>query len=161
MKSVSVRGALVCAGLAFIAGSANAQPKGVDPKDVYGAWYVLVSTDKMTDRKSCNLGYWKGKHLTWLDELSVLHISYRGRGGVEMYQYRIGTRPAEPERLANRYEKAASVIDIPLNLNDLGDAQKIVVGGITVLRTLIDDEIELDGIQTGATAMRAACKGTS
>jgi hypothetical protein len=137
-----------------------APPAGVDPQDVHGAWYLHVSTDKMTDQRQCYLVYHLDKH-TWVtDGGSLLIISYLGRGGVDSYKYRMGSGPATSTHFANRREQATSAIEIPVSDADIGDAKRIVVAGLTVLKGLIDNDIDLDGFREAKAAMRtdARCK---
>jgi hypothetical protein len=107
-------------------------------------WKVLQIKDAMTDKVNC-VAIYKGNHDIQLS-LGTLYISYKGRGGVASYSIRIDDAPAGKLRLASKTEENLSTIIIEKELPKITSAKRLRVSGRTVLRTLISEDLDLDGI---------------
>ena len=107
-------------------------------------WKVLQIKDAMTDKVSC-VAIYKDNHDIQLSP-GTLYISYKGRGGVASYSIRIDDAPAGKLHLTSKTEENLSTIIIENELPKITMAKRLRVSGLTVLKTLISEDLDLDGI---------------
>jgi len=125
--------------------SANAQSLSKAPVIATAAnWNVLQIKDAMTDKVSC-VAIYKGNHDIQLSP-GTLYISFRGRGGVASYSIQIDDAPAGKLRPASKTEENLSTIIIEKELSKITTAKRLRVSGLTVLKTMISEDLDLDGI---------------
>lgn len=121
-----------------------------------GEWSVLRTIDQMTDKTSCT-GIYKDEYSIQLtdDELYV-----KVRGGVKGVILRFGDQPAEKLRLATKSEETISSIDIEGNeFTKLLGSTRLRMQVMTVLRTVVDFDIDLTGMAAAVENIRADCPG--
>ena len=107
-------------------------------------WRVLQIKDEMTDKVSC-VAIYNNNHDIQLSP-GTLYISYKGRGGVASYSIRVDDAPAGELHLASKAEENLSMIIIEKELPKITTAKRLRVSGLTVLKTLISEDLDLNGI---------------
>jgi hypothetical protein len=107
-------------------------------------WKVLQIKDAMIDKVSC-VAIYKDNHDIQLSP-GILYISYKGRGGVASYSIRIDEAPPGKLHLASKTEENLSTIIIEKELPKITKAKRLRVSGLTVLKTLISEDLDLNGI---------------
>jgi hypothetical protein len=138
---------LVVTGGATIGGAAIAQQK---PKPL---WTLVKTVDKMSDEQRCLLAYSRNPYV-YYNSRDVMVVSFRGRGGVAYYQYRIDKRPAAEPVLTRRDDND----DISIfSYDDMLNASMLRIQGQTVLKQLIDVEIDLTGLALARDQMAKSC----
>jgi hypothetical protein len=107
-----------------------------------GNWEILRTKDPMTDKVRCAAVLRKS---TWVDLThETLAVSYRGRGGVQGYQLRLDDQPATGMRLATELEEQVGAILLPAA--KLVKAKRLRISGVTLIQSLISEDIDLTGI---------------
>jgi hypothetical protein len=123
-----------------------------------GDWTIYREQDAMTDAVSCVATY----KATLQIQLTVdsLAVSLRGRGGVSSYRYRLDNNPPGELHLANDIEKETSAIVIDGdNFTGIIAAQRIRIEFLTILDTIVDEDIDLHGSRAAITYMQGPnCK---
>lgn len=109
----------------------------------HGEWRASSYVDKMTDEKSCYVIHRKDPYVR-MELGGAVVISFQGRGGVEGYEWRVDKNPPSPLQLTDGPNKNS--IRITEVRTDLRKAKKLIVGGMTVTRQLIDLEYNLTGL---------------
>ena len=117
-----------------------------------GNWSIHLSIDPMTDSKSCT-GLYNGKFDVQLNE-GHLYISLRGRGGVSGIVLRFDDEPARPLRLPTEMEKRIDIVDIEgEDFQKLLDSKRLRVQVLTVLNSLVDEDISLVNLKEALTVI--------
>jgi len=110
-----------------------------------GNWIVLRTKDPMTDKASC-VAIYRGNYGVQLTDKSF-YISYRRRGGVSSYRVRFDDGPASQMLLASDTERQISAIGLsPAEFRLLLAAKRLRVSTFTALGTVVDDDLDLEGI---------------
>lgn len=107
-----------------------------------GKWTVYVETDAMSDEKQC-VALFEDRDQVQLSPTSFA-ISFRGRGGVQAYRLRLDDAPARSLQLATDAEKGVGAVLIDGDVfNELLAAKRVRIQAFTILRSLVDEDIDL------------------
>jgi hypothetical protein len=144
----------------------NSLPKEKVNTTMQGGWQVTTDqgwqlhrrNDPMTDKPQCFLApVGKGYAQFTTD---AFYISYKGRGGVQGYNYRLDDRPVAKFQIATEMERKLDVIEFS------DDAFKSVLGAsrlrlevLTVLREVSYDDFALVGMRGLFAKMSRECPG--
>jgi hypothetical protein len=134
--------------------SASAIAQGLSKAPVIATeanWKVLQTKDAMTDKVSCAAIY-KDNYRIQLSP-GALYISYKGRGGVSSYRLRIDEAPATAIRLASKAEEDLSTIILRDDLPKIKAAKRLRVSVFTVLKEVISEDLDLNGIAAAYAAV--------
>lgn len=120
-----------------------------------GVWHVHETLDPMTDKKSCTALYRNG----WAVQgtANTLYVSVRGRGGVRAYIVRVDDSPADPLVLATDMEKKLSAVDLAPNFERIYNAKRLRLQISTILSTMINEDIDLNGLKESIDYIRSTC----
>jgi hypothetical protein len=111
-----------------------------------GKWTVYFDTDQMSDEKQCTALY-DDRAQVQLTPTS-LAIGYRGRGGISGYRIRLDDAPALPLQPATSDEESMGVVFIGGHIfNEVLAAKRVRVQALTVLNTIIDEDIDLSSVE--------------
>ncbi len=120
----------------------------------FGNWDVEKEIDPMTDKASCTALY-RGKPYVQLS-LGAFFIGMRGRGSVEAITLRFDDNPPRTMRLPSRLEKEIGAVQFtPEELNNLLYAKRLRVQVLTLLGSLVNEDLDLTGTQDAWSAVRA------
>lgn len=107
-----------------------------------GRWVVYADVDPMSDKAQCTALFDDRADVQMTPNMFA--ISLRGRGGVEGYRLRLDDDPPSDIILPSEGEKAIGAMVIEGDaLVDLMQAQRVRVQVLTVLGSLIDEDIDL------------------
>jgi hypothetical protein len=139
--------------LAFsLAGLAAAESKTVFSE---GVWYVSKHQDPMTDKTIC-LAIFKDSRYVFASQ-GTLNIMVSGRGGVKAYEFRVDDQPAERLRGASGLERTAGSVMLRNDIDKIVNAQRVRVQIITVLDTIVFEDINLSGFKAAINFIQSEC----
>lgn len=124
-------------------------------KKIKRNWSLVVSTDRMTDKKICTIHYLKDKNI-WYSDRDILYIDYTKRGGVAGYQYRVDNRPPADYKLTTRGNNDA--VKISVWYRNFLDGSVLKINGQTVLKDQIILDIDLKGLKEEREKMSKECE---
>jgi hypothetical protein len=121
-------------------------------------WKVLRSKNNMTDKISC-VAIHRDNFAIQLN-VDAMYLNRRGKGGVSGYQIRIDDAAAMSFRLASSVEKDISAIVLTSSdVKMLLKAKRLRVSGLSVLKDLISEDLNIDGISAAhAMLLDPKCK---
>lgn len=121
-----------------------------------GNWSVDEKLDPMTDKKTCTAIY----RDDWKVQASPkdFYINLRGRGGVKSYTVRIDDEPALPMTSASDTESRISAVILRSHLDKLMLAKRLRVQVYTVLRDIVNEDVDLSGLKESVEFMRTNCE---
>lgn len=125
--------------------------------DSTAGWEINRKKDAMTDRDSCVLSPVGRRYIQITP--GELYISYRTRGGVASFQYRIDEGAASEMKLPSEIEKQISAVHIGGNefLQVMGGS-RLRLSTFTVLSTIIEEDIDTAGAKPLYAKMLIECK---
>jgi len=141
-----------------VATSHFARAEGLGQKiSVVGDWTVYQDKDSMTDAVSCVATY-KGRAQVQATTTS-LAFSFRGRGGVSSYKYRIDEAPPSDLVLATDIQKQLdSIIFESDTFASIMAAKRFRLQVLTILSSVADEDISLASLpQAVATMKKHGC----
>lgn len=126
-----------------------------DDKVVFTAnhWKVMQSIDAMTDKKSCTAIY--KDSWTIQGEDKSFYISMKGRGGLKAYKFRVGDSEPTEMRLATDMEQKVSTVIFDSDFPAIYDAKRLRVQVVTHLSSVVNEDIDLNGLKESVDYMRA------
>lgn len=123
---------------------------------VVGDWHVYSTVDNMTDRLSC-AAFYKNDAFIQLSPGS-LYIDYGGRGGWSFYKYRFGEGKPKIGTLRNSTGRTY-ITFAGSDLKKAIEAGRLRVQTLTLIRGVIDEDIDMKDAQTVSDAMAGmGCK---
>lgn len=140
-----------------VAQSAKPTMPAKGQKSVFGDWRVITYTDKMTDTKRCRITHAKLPYLSTNETGNLLYISFHRRGGIGSYKIRMGKNPASELRLASEEERSSDQLVVRLFDDEIGDADRVLVQGLTMLKDPIDEDISLVGYREARGEIKRQC----
>lgn len=118
-----------------------------------GEWRVYRSVDSFTDAVSCTGTF--GDNLNIQLAPDALYVSLRGRGSVSSVTLRYGDEAPEPLRLASDIEKDIDTVIIQgEEFARVINADRLRVQVLTILSTLVFEDIGLDGFLSARELIR-------
>lgn len=118
-----------------------------------GNWTVKQIADAMTDKKSC-VALYKSRLDIQVSE-DDFYFSLKGKGGVSMITYRVDDERPE-SRLATDVEKRVDAADISGgDFRHLLGAKRLRIQILTVLSSLVEEDLDLSGIAQAHSAVVA------
>lgn len=109
-------------------------------------WSVVRGKDAMTDKPTCT-GLYKSRFDIQVGA-EKFYITLRGRGGVSSYMLRFNDESPLELRLASDLEKNGSTIIVEdADFKKLLSSKRLRVRILTVLDSLIDEDINLTGLE--------------
>lgn len=112
-----------------------------------GDWSIYLTQDAMTDAPSCVATYKDRTDIQLSDESFA--ISFRGRGGVSSFKYRLDDQPPSGVVLPTKVEKEIGAVYLGGQaFSQLAAAKRIRVQVLTVLSSLVDEDIDLSSFQS-------------
>ena len=123
-----------------------------------GGWQLRRNKDAMTDKTSCILSPVGKPHV----QISVgdLYISYRGRGGVSAFSYRMDDGPASQLQLPTEIDKQIGFVHISGDaFNSILRASRLRVQVLTVLSNLLNEDLALSGMRSYMQEQQECPKG--
>lgn len=140
-----------------LAQSAKSTKPAKEQQSAFGDWRVITYTDKMTDAKRCRITHAKLPYLSTNETGNLLYISFHRRGGIGSYKIRVGKNPASELRLASDDERSSDQLVVRLFDDEIGDADRVLVQGLTMLKDPIDEDISLVGYREARDDMKKKC----
>jgi SPOR domain len=125
---------------------AKSAPKADPTTTTDGGWQLRRVKDTMTDKKECILSPVGKPHI----QITVgdLYISYRGRGGVQGFSYRLDDGPVSKMQLATDIERQIGAVHISGDaFNHILRASRLRVETFTVLSTLLNEDLAVSGMR--------------
>ena len=111
-----------------------------------GKWSVRQSRDPMSDKKTCT-GYYGKRRDIQLNQ-GNFYIDYAGRGGISSVTLRFDGLPPHEMRLASDIEKESGSLSMnEQEFSELVSSKRLRVEVLTVLHTIIDEDIDLTGLK--------------
>jgi hypothetical protein len=108
-------------------------------------WVVRCESDTMTDKMTC-VGLYKDNINIQLNK-DTLYIVMSGRGGVDGYILRFDDAQPEEMTLATDKDKEIGCVRIGgSDFQRLLSSKRLRVRVLTILRSLVDEDINLNGI---------------
>lgn len=110
----------------------------------HGQWLIQTKTDTITDKVVC-LAVYKADPNVQIDD-GGLAISYRGRGGVKGFYYRLGDLPISSMQVREAYRPSSAdvlVLSNPKFVMKAIDSGRLRVRALTYLGELIDTDVDL------------------
>ncbi len=126
-------------------------------QSVFGDWRGITYTDKMTDAKRCRITHAKLPYLSTNETGNLLYISFHRRGGIGSYKIRMGKNPASELRLASDEERSSDQLVVRLFDDEIGDADRVLVQGLTMLKDPFDEDISLVGYRETRAELKKQC----
>jgi hypothetical protein len=133
--------------------------KGTPPKgEVFksGMWTVVQDTNPMNDKRTCTSIYKNAWTLQGSND--TLFLSLRGRGGVSAITMRIDEAQPLPMRLATESEKNISAANFQGEFAQIYQAKRLRVQILTVLHSVVNEDVDLTGFKEATDYMRANCQ---
>lgn len=122
-----------------------------------GNWSVLRAMDPMTDKVSCT-GIYKDQYGIQLTS-DTLYVSIRG--GISSIRLRFDDEPVQNLRLATEMEKKVDAISISgADFSKLMDSRRLRVEVLTLVRGVINEDLDLAGIREARTNIEQGCPVT-
>ena len=119
-------------------------------------WVLYRWNDSMTDKITCSLTP-VGKPYAHFSKRGFM-VSYKQRGGVQGYKYRLDDRPAAEYRLAEGLEEDSDTVIFAANdFNSLLEASRLRLVVRTVLGETSNDDFDLTGMHGLFAKMRQEC----
>jgi hypothetical protein len=110
-----------------------------------GSWQMRRTKDNMTDKQSCVISP-AGKPYVQVTAQD-LYISYRGRGGVQAFRYRIDDGPPSELQLVSDINKQIGALQIKGSTFDrIVRANRLRVSALSVLSSMNEEDLPLDGL---------------
>ncbi len=110
-------------------------------------WKVLRTKNSMTDKLSC-VAIHRDNYSIQLKQ-DALYLSREGKGGVAIYQIRIDEAAATKSRRPGKIEQQLSTIILTkAEVQQLVGAKRLRVSGLSVLNSMINEDLDIDGIAT-------------
>lgn len=122
----------------------------------YG-WVLNKSKDRMTDKISCVVSP-PGKPFIQVN-LGSLYISYRSRGGLQGFQYRIDDAPISRMQLPTPIEQQISAAHIRgATFDQILRSRRLRVQALTLVAGVITDDVDLSGLSAVYARMQRECQ---
>jgi hypothetical protein len=119
----------------------------------FSGWEVHVKADPMTDKKEC-VALPHG-NMRVQGSPRMLAISFKGKGGVKGYEYRIDDRPASSMQLASDIERDVGAVVFENDaLTQILSGKRLRVQVVPVLRGLLFEDIDTNGLASAVQYMR-------
>jgi hypothetical protein len=119
-------------------------------------WQLRTSRDDFSDKISCVITNKKNK---WV-QVSPDHfyIAYRGRGGIKGHEYRIDNTASSGMQLPSDMDEKLGIVSYSGGtLGKILRAKRLRVQALTVLNTLENDDINLEGLVKLYIKMKSSC----
>lgn len=133
----------------------TAGPQATEKSGEFGNWIVRTEVDPMTDEKTCVAFYKPNKYVQ--AGRDTLYVSYKGRGGLKSYVTRFDDQPADKMALPNDAEKSMDLIVLKEAFDKAYSGARLRVQTLTILDTLVNEDIDLTGLRGAVDKMRADC----
>lgn len=154
---LSALAAILFVNLVFLIDAAEAQGLG-EVVARQGSWELRRSKDSFSDKSSCVITV-TGKPYIQVSPGSIF-FSYRGRGGVEGYQYRIDDAPASSMQLPTNIEKQIAAIELKGAVFErILKSNRLRVQTLTLVAGIQNDDVSLVGLEPLYRRMRGLCPG--
>jgi len=120
-------------------------------------WTAEFSKNAMTDKSSCTIFSKDNRHVQVnvnADGSGSIYDSFRGRGGVRSYQYRIDNDAPSKTLYLSGALKEISLIELPLSA--IQNRSKLTIQTFTILSDVVTDSIDLSSLQPAISACQQA-----
>lgn len=156
--SKNILGALLANAAIAGVSSVNAAEGFGDEVAQVGQWTIYAKIDGFTDAKTC-VALFQDRADIQMDNKSFA-ISFRGRGGISAYKYRLDNQEPTALELASRREKGISALIFEgTKYNDIVGSTRLRLQAFTALSTLIDEDIDMTEAQDALDTFAAnGCK---
>jgi hypothetical protein len=132
------------------------QAPNAQPASGSGEWVLETKKDAMTDKVFCVV-IPEGKPFIQVN-IGSLYISFRGRGGVEGFQFRIDDGPVSQMKFPDRIEKQVGVVHINgAPFEQILGAKRLRVQTVTILSSSVTEDIDLGGLAAVYAQMQRDC----
>lgn len=110
-----------------------------------GNWTVLRTKEAMTDKIDCLAIYRERRDIQLSRE--AFFVSFRGRGGLAGYRFRLDDATASQMHAATHIERdmAAIVLEKPIFMRLIA-AKRLRVSALTARHRLVEEDLDLAGI---------------
>ena len=113
--------------------------------------------DAMTDKIDCIISPTNNPNVQV--SKSDLYISYRGRGGVGGFTYRIDDNPVSAMQLPTDQDKQVGFVHISgAVFNQVLTASRLRVQTVTLLSALVNEDLQLAGMRRLYAKMQQECR---
>ena len=140
------------------AAPAKSAPKADRNTTAVGGWQLQRSKNAMTDKTDCILVPVGKPHV----QITVgdLYISYRGRGGVQGFRYRLDDEPVSQMQLPTEIDKQIGAVHISGDtFNRILQASRLRVEVLTLISGVQNEDLAVAGVRGLYTKMQRECLG--
>ena len=127
------------------------------PARIVSDWQLNIGKDGFNDKKTCVISPLGKPHVQL--NIGSFYITYRGRGGVSSYKYRIDDQPPSQTILATDIEKRIGTVHLYGSgfIDRLMRASRFRTSTFTVLSNFIEEDFDLAGLSNLYMKMRNEC----
>lgn len=123
----------------------------------FSNWDVRVNSNPMTDKKICTAVPRDNPQVQ--GSANMLAISFRGKGGVKGYEYRLDDHPVSPMKTATSLERDMSVIIFEGNdFEQILNSKRLRIQVVPVLQGLHFEDVNTNGFRASIQYIRDYCK---
>lgn len=153
---------IVAVAFSVLSMSAMGQSASVDTalgkvEKTFQNWEVRASINPMTDERTC-VAIPQGSPRIQATQ-RMLAISFKGKGGVKGYEYRLDDKPVSPMKVASDIERDVSAVIFEGNdFSQVLSSNRLRIQVVPVLRGLHFEDINTQGLSQAVQYMRDSCK---
>lgn len=132
-------------------------PAKLQPAVAVAGWTLQKKASNFSGEVDCYLSP-RGKPHVQISK-DVMYVSYRGRGGVQGFRFRLDDEPISDMRLPTPIDQQIGAVRVDgVDFNGILNAQRLRLQVLTLIAGIAEEDIRLSGIAEQYARMRRECR---